>query len=676
MTELTLQLWTGSIVLFGLAFILIDRRATQAYKRRVAHHRRGTELLRGFGAAEAVELPDDIALSEWTVRHVSGSRNANIFRPSRRGGIVLLREYPSELHAPAPRSSVSYAPAFLTALGVLGTFYGIASGLQSLNRARIGVDTGQLMTSIWGLIEGMQTAFDTSLWGLGSAAVAILALALGSRRRADVRRSARAALDSVAEMDTPLAALRQLASADRSKLDELQRESAEALKGAATEMGAGVRKMGTVLEALDADLIGRRVGEALERSLQPTFEGMREELHAIQQRLVERNEDLIRGILGEMRIQVFEPVTERLDQSAAITQSAAESVKALQAELGGAVATIERFQTETLEKLLSFSGGLQEILDKFRDETADVLGEVTESVKVAVQESVVGMTAQRAAFEASAAQASETFRGIRMELEQALAARAKTEAEMLAETRDGVQQILSDAEKSFEQQSGVLAAVGRESAALMDGAREQLVTALQGIDGELRRTCQAVEGQLEAFRVSYQERLDSFFQQQNELLKGTLGAQREGLASVVQSLSEVFVQEYDRRKELGLEVQATLAEAARTIGLVRELAEAVGLTNSAKFNQLEGLARSVSGQVGRLERQYRELDSQFQTMVETGHAALREYAEKTNQHGDLFFSRLDEAASKVVGVLASAAEYLVAAEHQRQLSQPPAQVEE
>jgi hypothetical protein len=678
MMELTvLQLWIGAILAFGLVFAALDTRATRTYRRRVERHRRATKLLQEVGTtAELLALPEDNALREWIDKHLSGSIRGQAFRPSRRGSRFLLREYPSELYAPPPRSPVSFAPAFLTAVGVLGTFYGIASGLRSLDRARIGEDTGQLMTSIWGLIEGMQTAFHTSLWGLGLAVFAMMFLALGARARTKIRQAARTDLNSIAELDTPLAALRQLASTDRSKLDELQRESAEALMEAATEMGAGVRKMGTVLEALDADLIGRRVGEALERSLQPTFEGMREELHAIQQRLVERNEDLIRGILGEMRVQVFEPVTRRLDQSAAITKSAADSVKALQAELGGAVATIERFQTETLQKLLGFSEGLQEILNKFRDETADVLGDVAESVKTAVQESVVGMTAQRAAFEVSANQASETFRGIREELEQALAARAKTEAEMLAETRDGVHQILSDAEKSFEQQSGALAAVGRESALLMDGAREQLMTALQGIDGALRQTCQAVEGQLEAFRISYQERLDAFFQQQNELLESTLGAQREGLASVVQSLSEVFVQEYDRRRELGLEVQSTLSEAARTVGLVRELAEAVGLTSSAKFSQLEGLARSVGGQVSRLERQYRELDSQFQTMVETGHAALREYAERTNQHSDLFFNQLDEAASKVVGVLASAAEYLVAAEHQRQLSQPPAPVEE
>ncbi len=676
MAPTLLQIWIAAIVVFGVAFVLIDLGSVSAFRRRVKRHRRAVDFLAGVGTAESFALPEDASLSEWIDRHLSGLFQGEEFRPARRGRRMLLREYPAELYAQPPRSQVSFAPAFLTALGVLGTFYGIAAGLQSLEQAKIGEDTSQLMTSIWGLIEGMQTAFDTSLWGLGLAAFSMSFLALGSFLRRKIRQAARAALDAVAELDTPLAALRQLASTDRTRLDELQREAAEALKRAATEMGAGVEKMGTALQGLDADLIGQRVGDALERSLQPTFEGMRQELHEIQNRLVERNEELIRGILKEMRVEVFDPITERLDQSAEITRSAAGSVQALQKELGGAVATIERFQTETLQKLLEFSGGLQAILDKFRDETAGVLGEVSESVKAAVQESIEGMTAQRAAFEASAVQASETFRGIREDLEQALIARAKTEAEMLEETRAGVHQILADAEKSFEQQSGALAAVGKESAQLMDDAREQLVAALQGIDAELRNTCKAVEGQLEAFRISYQDRLDAFFRQQNELLEGTLGAQREGLAEVVKSLSDVFLDEYERRKELGLSVQETLGEAARTIAVVQELAEAVGLTNSAKLNQLEGLARSVGGQVSKLERQYRELDTQFQTMVETGHAALREYAEKTNQHSGVFFGQLDEAATKVVGVLASAAEYLVAAEHQRQLSEPPAQVEE
>ena len=59
----------------------------------------------------------------------------------------------------ANRRIVEYFPTFVSTLGVLGTFYGMTIGLLSF-------DTGNLDQSIPGLLDGLKTAFFTSLAGM------------------------------------------------------------------------------------------------------------------------------------------------------------------------------------------------------------------------------------------------------------------------------------------------------------------------------------------------------------------------------------------------------------------------------------------------------------------------------------------------------------------------------
>lgn len=54
---------------------------------------------------------------------------------------------------------INYTPALLTSLGILGTFAGIISGLLDF-------DSTNVDASIAGLLEGLKTAFITSLWGM------------------------------------------------------------------------------------------------------------------------------------------------------------------------------------------------------------------------------------------------------------------------------------------------------------------------------------------------------------------------------------------------------------------------------------------------------------------------------------------------------------------------------
>ena len=58
-------------------------------------------------------------------------------------------------------SFTQYAPTLLTSIGILGTFTGIIAGLLNF-------DTKDIDTSIGPLLEGLKTAFITSLFGMFS----------------------------------------------------------------------------------------------------------------------------------------------------------------------------------------------------------------------------------------------------------------------------------------------------------------------------------------------------------------------------------------------------------------------------------------------------------------------------------------------------------------------------
>jgi hypothetical protein len=66
------------------------------------------------------------------------------------------------------------APALLTALGVLGTFVGILIGL-------LGFDVSDLSRSVPQLLDGMKTAFVTSVFGMGSGIIVKLVSEVGGR---------------------------------------------------------------------------------------------------------------------------------------------------------------------------------------------------------------------------------------------------------------------------------------------------------------------------------------------------------------------------------------------------------------------------------------------------------------------------------------------------------------
>lgn len=536
------------------------------------------------------------------------------------------------LSRPIPRSELNFVPSVLTSIGLFGTFLGIQIALSNLDPKNIqaGVDT---------LLSGMKTAFTSSLFGLGFAAIFIVFLAFTTYIQTRSKKS----------LNKRLRDLKY-----KSRFD----------KDVSTELISAAEKM----QSLNSESIGVEVGKALT----PIFGDIREELKSLREFKADRGKD----ILEELRDKVILPISIQLKESADSTKEASAAVISLTDELGGvsrdlatSITTIQEFQGNTLFQLGEFANNLSNTLVNFETGTQGVLKEVGEEIKRGVDESILGMKAQREAFADSATQAAQTFTGIRTELEAALTTQTASQERMLQNVEDRMNTILLNTHQAFEQQSNTLELVGEKASTLMDTARNSLLDTLGNIDGMLQNTRQTVQDELNNFRETYQESLDEFFREQNNLLGSTLDTQRQGLSDIVIELKTAFQEEAERRTQLSQQLDESLENIQRTAGVVSRLVNTVGLHDGAHIAQMQELSQNMGVQVNNLERSYRDLNTRYEDSLRIGNEQLSEYFQRAIVHEQKFFEKADSSTAQLCNTLLKAANYLVATEKNRRQDQ-------
>jgi hypothetical protein len=633
------------------------------------------------------------------------------------------------LQQPIPRSHWRFVPGILTAIGVLGTFYGITAGLADISLNNIGGDSQNLLKSSVTLLEGMKTAFATSLVGLGSSSIFTLFLAYCDGER----RKERKKLAKIAVLETPLQVL-------SNRNPDANQEASKSLADAAEKMGTAAKEMGTkfaelieIQRQLSPQAIGKEVGNVMK----PVFQEIRVELTALREIKADQGQEMLRNLIEEQREQLIKPIIGELRNSATLTKGASEAVMDLKNELGGisrslseSIVTIQQFQVDTIGQLQQFALNLEAILGEFRTDTKDVLQQVATEVKGAVDQSIVAMENQRNAFDKSAKQTVHTFRGIREQLEKSLETQAQIQrdsiqefqnssreifaeqstnlkqvgeeasqamilqrnaftasAEQTAATfrgireeleksletqaqiqRDSIKEFQNSSRQIFEQQANNLGLVGNAASQQMNEARENLTATLTNIDNVLQNTRLTVQEELQKFRLNYQAALEEFFMQQNQLLEGTLGEQRRGLADVVANFQTVFEEEYNRRKDISQEMQESLIKIKETTAQVNKFAHEIGLISGERFAQLQELARTIGKEASHVEKAYENLSREFNGGLQIWNQEMMGYFQRKSESDMKFFTQADEATARVCNQLVQAANYLVAAESTRRNS--------
>jgi ElaB/YqjD/DUF883 family membrane-anchored ribosome-binding protein len=558
------------------------------------------------------------------------------------------------------RSPLHFIPTLLTAIGILGTFWGISQGLQGIALENIN-NTDALLNNSTELLAGMKTAFTTSLWGLGGASLFIFILA-GSETLKRIRRNSlmpkireqnnrNQPSDPIEELGKIAKKLEGLGTLNAQNIGE---EVATALKPSFQEFRTDLQTQNETLQAL-AHLKPEIIGEEVATALNPTFEEIKTDLNLQRETIENQRQELLQTLIVELKTEVIEPVMTRLDESAAMTQEASSAVKELKEELGGiseslatSIQTIQQFQEQTLGQLEAFAQNLQQILDQFKTDTQGVMQQVATDINNAVDQSISGMEAQRTAFAESAEQASTTFRGIREDLEQALTTQAQQQRIMLEEVQTSTQNILQEANNAFVEQSNTLTRVGNEASEMMSNASDNLNETLTNIDFMLQNTRQTVQQELENFRVTYQNSLNQFFEEQNNLLEETLGRQREGLEEVVKELQRVFQED---TKNMTEQVIESMEKIQTTTKAVSDLANTTGLTFAERLEQIQEIARTLGSESEKINQAYDNLIQKFNQGLETWNENLNKYFEQANQTYEQGRQESEQAAEEVCSQL-------------------------
>ena len=729
-----------------------------------------------------IKTPDvDRKIVRWLIQYLKGESTQSAFKPEQnQSGDFILLSYPAVLGKPVPRSPVSFAPALLTAIGILGTFSGIFLGLRGVDLENIS-ESEQLIEASQKLLVGMKTSFSTSLFGLGAAITFIIILALGANKRTAIRNSLRKKLSDIAFLENPNRLLSRLDNDSDVEAAKTLQAIVDAVKSAIAPDSPLVLELKQIIDNTSSlsNLTPKAIASATSDNFTVLINPLAQEIKQLRE-LQQSQGQTVESLVRQLRNELIEPVVARLDQSAAITKEASAAVTDLKTELGGistslagAVETIQSFQQDTLTRLQEFAANLQSVLGQFRTDTQGVMEQVAVEIEQAVNHSIIGMEAQRNAFDASATQASQTFRGIRKDLQTALETQALQQKEMLQEVRASTEGILVKANEAFVNQSNTLVTVGKEASGLMNeaqnnfqgmmkdvsgeikeavkqsitgmeaqrnafeasatqasqtfrGIREDLQAALEtqalqqkemlqdvrastegilvkaneafanqsntlvtvgkeasglmneakdsfigtlgDIDEMLQKTSLTVQQELSQFRLDYQTALQDFFTRQNNLLNETLGKQREGLASVVVNLQQTFSEEATQRKELTARVDRSLDRISETLKAVNDLASAMGMTSSERLGQLQELARTIGSEAHRVEHSYQSMTEQFNEALNSGNEKLNDYLKQADEAYTRSIQDADRAAAEVCTRLnetshglMSVAEFLVAA---------------
>lgn len=145
--------------------------------------------------------------------------------------LVLVIKFKKSDKLLANRRIVEYFPTFVSTLGVLGTFYGITVGLLAF-------DTADLDKSIPGLLDGLKTAFFTSLAGM----IGSMILSAFISRKQDENDGGVSDINQAA--GTICQAVQQMSELNKATIERLSAQMAEQEK----DRKAFYRSMGDVMD--------------------------------------------------------------------------------------------------------------------------------------------------------------------------------------------------------------------------------------------------------------------------------------------------------------------------------------------------------------------------------------------------------------------------------------------
>lgn len=454
------------------------------------------------------------------------------------------------------------APALMTTTGVLGTFYGIFLGLQDF-------DVTNIDHSVPILLEGMKTAFLTSLIGMaGMLLFKLLQSALA-------RRAQTAASTTAGDLLEELQATRKDA-----------REDFNRLLGALA--GDGDASVSTQLSKLRT---GNQDQLELVRSMaREDATALREEFRDFAKTMAENNSKALIEALREVIA----------DFNAKITEQFGDNFK----HLNEAVGRLLTWQEENMRQLAAMTEQFEQVRQGIEATRESVATIARESATIPPT-----MTALETAVRAAGLQVEElerhlaAFADLKREAAEAFPAIRENLADLTGSMRDGAQAVNATAQGA--------AATAEAAAELLWQSVERQTQAHQAAVDELRR---ALAAQSDTYREIEAEfrRLESVTAQTVEALKnGVEAAVKDGVAAITRSVEEQKTEVNTLLKGTSDQFRTSVKDTGDALtGAVREHNENMR-KSFTEFNVgMENSLRSTSEKLG---KQIDSLDQQMET---------------------------------------------------------------
>ncbi|EHW0694178.1 hypothetical protein C4G52_RS12780 [Vibrio parahaemolyticus] len=592
----------------------------------------------------------------WVTDHLVYAPTQDGIVVETKGDLWLTKSPISQMLPSIDSSRYKLIPALLTSIGITGTFLGITLGLSEFTMAG---DSKALLASAAELLEGMKTAFYTSLAGLGTSALFMVWMKISSSVLAKAQKELISTLSSQYFEASPIYYLKNISNEGQKEVLEAQLRSASAVELMGEKMEATSHSLAQLGTSFNGEVIAKQIStalaESIETSMTPMLGEIKQELSALKDIKEQSQKELVELLIQEMKSELIAPVAEELSKTSAAVTSSNEITSQLNSNIeqvltstSETVDTINEFQKETMLKLQSFAESLKGILASFKEDTQGAMISIASEVNTMLNNASQGMDSQRVAFEQSADKASSAFEGMKNSLEAALDERQSAEKVLFENVTGRINDLLSDISTSFESQTSVLAQTGETASQMMTQAQKDFEMSVQQRRDEESKMFVEVESRLSNLVENAAKGIEnqqSAFEQSADKASSAFEGMKNSLEAALderQSAEKVLFENVTGR------INGLLSEISTSFENQTSVLTQTGETASNLMNQAQK-DFEVSVQMRRDEEShlFGEMESRITGLVQNSQAIFQEQAEAIKLVGDEASSVMQSAKSEL-----------------------------
>lgn len=634
---------TATVALFAFFFIraLVSTYSTKAKLK---------SILKIKGLSDDLVLkPEQLTPVQltWVTEHLIYSSLEDDFKIETNGKQWLSKSPISFMVPSCDTSRYKLVPALLTSIGITGTFLGITIGLSHFSMAG---DSKALLSSAAELLEGLKTAFYTSLAGLSTSAIFMALLKWSSSSISNAQQRFLVNISKEYFEASAVYYLKDMGSESQRDAINAQLRSADTIELMGANIADALSSFGGGGDSFNGDVIASKVSEAMtgaiETQMVPALDAIKSELSTLKDIKEQSQQELVSLLVKEMKSELIEPVTVELQktseavlESNEVTAELNRNVEKVVTSTAATVSTINDFQKETMVKLQEFAESLKTILTSFSEETQGAMGTIASEVKGMLGDATDGMEKQRIAFEQSSQTAASAFQGIKESMDGALSERQSAEKAMFESVTSRINTLLSEVSDSFDNQTQVITKTGEVASGLMTQAQNDFEKSVESRREGEKQLFSEVEMRIGNLLESTQ----TAFTQQSDTIK-EVGESAQQLMSKAQSDFEKSVESRrEGEKQLFTEMENRISQLLKeSQGIFQQQ------TTTLKETGAEASKLMISARE-ELEQGLGDIDDKVLSMSRTVQSELEVFREQYQQNLTKYFKEQNDLLDSNLG---------------------------